>query len=410
MAMMNSLLLLSPLIILSSRDACVRGFTTVAPSAFVGQTKQLSSSITSRSATAGPRMDMEENSIDQFARDEIRRKLFGQSLDQQILVHSGSQEIREQVTDTAENAHGMPWRKSIQEDSPLTYMPFWEWQLDFMKAELSNLQLLDCNPEENKLGQVLNNELDFTYNENLKKKARIVNLCFRSDEYRKIRLTYYDAGDGCQVFNSVWYPDTKYNLPILGVDVLAFNRKRHLAIVDFQPIHEDESMHSSTYEHILSPIKSGYNNLKGQMSSKFYDETKFFSQEMVFGRFEDESIVPNEVFPAFKEYVTTHLDILRNCDVDESLESKSMVLDRQAEYDSYSAERDPAAGLFAAMFGKEWAEGFIHDFLFDMSNMPQEANKAQQQNKVPLHTSPREQSEPKLALQRTREHKVMRSQ
>lgn len=43
------------------------------------------------------------------------------------------------------------------------------------------------------------------------------------------------------------------------------------------------------------------------------------------------------------------------------------VLDRQTAYDTYSAERDPAAGLFASMFGKTWAEDFIYDFLFSRS-------------------------------------------
>ena len=44
-----------------------------------------------------------------------------------------------------------------------------------------------------------------------------------------------------------------------------------------------------------------------------------------------------------------------------------MVLERQKEYDTYSAERDPATGLFAAMYGSEWAGDFVHDFLFSMS-------------------------------------------
>jgi hypothetical protein len=45
-----------------------------------------------------------------------------------------------------------------------------------------------------------------------------------------------------------------------------------------------------------------------------------------------------------------------------------MVLDRQKEYDTYSAERDPATGLFAAMYGADWANDFVHDFLFSMSD------------------------------------------
>ena len=92
----------------------------------------------------------------------------------------------------------------------------------------------------------------------------MVNLEFSSDEYRKIRMTYYDAGDNTQVFNAVWYPDPKYNLPVLGIDLLAFNRKKYLAIVDFQPLHEEEGDHAATFEHLLQPIKEQYDSLKGR--------------------------------------------------------------------------------------------------------------------------------------------------
>jgi 15,16-dihydrobiliverdin:ferredoxin oxidoreductase len=101
------------------------------------------------------------------------------------------------------------------------------------------------------------------------------------------------------------------------------------------------------------------------MSSKFYDETKFFSQQMLFARFDDEKIVTNDLFPAFKSYMRTHLDMVRTTKPNPA--DLKMVLERQKEYDTYSAERDPATGLFTAMYGADWAGDFVHDFLFSMS-------------------------------------------
>merc|ERR1712232_1060389 len=232
-------------------------------------------------------------------------------------------------------AHGMPWSDTIGKtefENPLLYMEFWEWQMDFMKDTLTNLRPLDCG-----IGQ-------FGYKENQSKKARIVSQCYRSDEYRKIRMTYYDAGDNTQVFNSLWYPDAAYNLPVLGIDLLAFNRKKYLGIIDFQPLHEEESDHAMLFEHRLQPIKDDYDSLKGRMSSKFYDETQFFSQQMLFSRFDSESVVHEELFPAFQSYVKTHLNLVRSTNAKPSDSGK--VLARQKEYDTYSAERDPAMGLF----------------------------------------------------------------
>lgn len=256
----------------------------------------------------------------------------------------------------AEVAHGMPWRETIGDSDkvdPLIYMQFWEWQLDHMKKCLTNLETDDSSLA------------DFGFKANEEKKARIVSQCYKSDEYRKIRMTYYDAGDNTQVFNSVWYPDPKYNLPVLGIDLLAFNRKKYLAIVDFQPIHENEEDHACTFEHRLSPIKNQYESLKGRMSSKFYDETQFFSQEMLFARFEDEEVVRDDLFPAFKRYVMMHNRLIRETEPND--QGTASVLERQKAYDTYSAERDPATGLFAAMFGKEWADEYVFDFLFSLS-------------------------------------------
>lgn len=340
--------------------ACVDSFSS--QGAFVGRSSALHSS-SSISSSAGHvtalRMDLERDTTLEFSADVARRSI------DEILEANRKTKM---TIDEAEAEHGMPWKTSIDPKSSfseagedLLYMPFWEWQLSFMKENLTNLRVVKCTNEMN---------TDFSFNENSKKKARIVNICATSDEYRKIRMTYYDAGDGAQVFNSVWYPDPKYNLPVLGVDLLAFNRKKYLAIVDFQPLHSEEEEHASTFEHLLEPIKNKYDSLKGKMSSKFYDETQFFSQQMLFARFEDEKVVDQDLFPAFKQYVKTHLDLVRGTEAD--TENVSQVLDRQRAYDSYSAERDPATGLFAAMFGADWAHEFVYDFLFSLSETPKE--------------------------------------
>eukprot|EP00978_Attheya_sp_CCMP212_P036839 scaffold169925_cov60-Attheya_sp.AAC.1 len=69
--------------------------------------------------------------------------------------------------------------------------------------------------------------------------------------------------------------------------------------------------------------------------------------------------------PAFQRYVGAHVDMLRQ--TEPSVPQMDFVLDRQQAYDTYSAERDPATGLFASMFGKEWADQFVYNFLFSMS-------------------------------------------
>lgn len=330
----------------------VEAFSPTGASSFVGPSNRLATS--SPLASTVLKMDA-EGSLDRRSVKSIERKLAeaNLSLNPRASLTTPSPSIS---VDEMEVTNGMPWNDSIGESDypdPLLYMPFWEWQIQHMKENLTNLQA-----DETSLS-------DFGHNANDKKKARIVNQCYSSDEYRKIRMTYYDAGDNTQVFNSVWYPDPKYNLPVLGIDLLAFNRKKYLAIVDFQPLHGNEEDHATTYEDRLRPIKDQYESLKGRMSSKFYDETQFFSQQMLFARFEDESVVAKDLFPAFKRYVNLHNKLVKEVEPDDG--NQEAILDRQKEYDTYSAERDPATGLFAAMFGKEWADDFVFDFLFSLS-------------------------------------------
>jgi len=329
-------------------------------------------------------MDVEGDSIDQLSQEKINRLLFaGKALPKSLKIKDNKTRsfLNEDISfdaqlQAAQTRHGMPWQDSIQQGKPLLYMPFWDWQMSFMKETLTNLEMVPM-------------EERFEFIENKKKKARMFNLEFKSDEYRKIRMTYYDAGEGCQVFNSVWYPDAKYNLPVLGIDLLSFGGKKYLTIVDFQPIHESEEDHAFTFEDRLAPVKASYPSLKGKMSSKFYDETKFFSQEMLFARFEDVNVINDELYEAFQKYVTMHTDMVRECTPEDNSQSKKAVLGRHAAYDTYSAARDPATGLFAAMFGKEWADDFVYDFLFSLSERSEESTQnvtGPQRPQAPLKT------------------------
>lgn len=261
----------------------------------------------------------------------------------------------------AQSRVGMPWQTSIDptHDEELLYMPFWEWQLEYMKENLQNLR---PTPVTN-----LDGTIDFSLHTNVKEKARIVNLCFESDEYRKIRMTYYDAGHKTQVFNSLWYP--RANLPVLGIDLLQFYGKKHLAVVDFQPLYHKEEHHDLTFSHLLQPIQAQYPSLQGKMSNRFYDETQFFSQHMLFSRFEDTSVVEKELYPAFQDYVKTHVDLSKStC----SSGGRETPWKRHAAYDAYSAKRDPATAMFEKMFGKQWADDFVEEFLFSLSRYHKE--------------------------------------
>lgn len=262
------------------------------------------------------------------------------------------------VTDTSQATIGMPWTESVVPMQELTFMPFWMHQMDFMKSHLTNLR---ASPATNKAGT---RQFSLSEGDNV----RIANLSFSSSHFRKIRMTYYDAGPQVQVFNSLWYPAAEYNLPVLGIDLLQFQGgKKHLAVMDFQPIHESQEGHAvSNYEELLlKPIRDQYPLLQGKMSPRFYDENQFFSKAMLFARFQDPSLVEQDVMPAFQQILDAYLTLVHNANP--SLDHTHRVLERQRAYDVYSANRDPALHMFKAKFGETWADEFVHEFLFDKS-------------------------------------------
>ena len=260
------------------------------------------------------------------------------------------------VIDVAQQRIGMPLSDSVHSGADLTFMPFWEQQIRYMNEHLTDLREIPVTD--------LDETIDFSIAENPVKGARILNLCFSSKEFRKIRLTYYDAGLNTQVFNSLWYPAEEYNLPLLGIDLLKLaGGKKYLAVVDFQPIHDKEHEHAQPYEYLMKPIRREYPSLQGQMSKRFYDENQFFSREMLFSRFEDAAIINRDLMPAFCQYIDTYLKLIKST----TPEYNPSTLNGHRAYDTYSASRDPAIHMFNSMFGQEWAEKFVHEFLFDLS-------------------------------------------
>ena len=185
-------------------------------------------------------------------------------------------------------------------------------------------------------------------------------------EFRRWRITRLDAGDSLQVLNSVAYPNYKNDMPIMGIDLLWFEKKQKLvAILDFQPLVQDKE-YFDRYFNGLKNLKKYFNEFNYDMNSNIYDPNKYFSPWALFckgGNFEAKNILP-KVFSAFLNCYWLNLDLSKV--TENYIESKKIIL-LHSDYDKYSAEKDPAHGLFSGFFGKEWSEKYMKEFLFPLS-------------------------------------------
>lgn len=205
--------------------------------------------------------------------------------------------------------------------------------------------------------------LDRNVSERGRSPATIQSWCYRCPQLRKIRYTYIDAGEAAQVFNSVLYPDHRYDMPLLGIDLLSFGKSKILVVLDFQPLFREET-YQRRYVDRMQGVYERYLDLAQNLGMKFYDANQYFSKYLLFAKTDAET-VSSRVFPAFQDYIELYWQLLAEATPSDDPEAIARVVQAQKDYDQYSAERDPAHGLFSSYFGSEWAERFLYDFLFE---------------------------------------------
>lgn len=205
--------------------------------------------------------------------------------------------------------------------------------------------------------------LAYNVSERGKNRAEIQSWCYSSPQLRKIRYTYIDAGESAQVLNCVAYPDCRYDLPILGIDLLSFGKKKILVVIDFQPLFRDPE-YKARYVAPMRALRDKYDDLAQDLGMKFYDANRYFSENLLFAK-TDAVTVERRVFPAFQDYLRLYWELLDAAEPARDPQEIQRVAAAQQDYDRYSAERDPAHGLFSSYFGAEWAERFLYEFLFE---------------------------------------------
>jgi len=231
------------------------------------------------------------------------------------------------------------------------YKPFLEYleRLLFQKFDLQSRPI----PE----------GLESCISERGKNPATIRSWCYQCPELRKIRYTYIDAGASAQIFNSVIYPSPQYELPLLGVDFLSFGQVKNLIVMDFQPLFQDQA-YLTKYIHPLKALHDKYPDLSQNLEMKFYDANQYFSKYLLFAKTDPET-VKTRVLEAFKDYLNLYWEMLDAATPLTDPSDIQRIIKAQKDYDQYSADRDPASGLFSSYFGHDWSEKFLYGFLFE---------------------------------------------
>lgn len=188
--------------------------------------------------------------------------------------------------------------------------------------------------------------------------------CYQCSALRRIRYTYIDGGETAQIFNSVIYPDYRYNLPIFGADFLTFG-DRVLIAIDLQPL-EPTLAPNSLVSRLLKPIHQTYQPYTQPLPPRRKDDHRYFSPYILFAK-TDRATAQQYAFSAYQDYLKAYWQAIAQTQPHANPHRVQRVRAAHRAYDLYSAEHDPGFGLFASYFGREWAWRFVHEFLFVMS-------------------------------------------
>ena len=184
--------------------------------------------------------------------------------------------------------------------------------------------------------------------------------------FRRWRVTRLDAGDTVQVLNSVAYPVYENDQPILGIDLLWFGaRQKLVAVLDFQPLIQDKAYLNRHFQG-LKQLHAHYPELSGEETMRSFDPHQYFSPWLLFCRGGAEE-ASKSLPTAFDKFLQCYWELSASAAQSTADIDTERVQELQINYDRYSAERDPAHGLFTSHFGKDWSDRFLHQFLFPAS-------------------------------------------
>jgi len=188
---------------------------------------------------------------------------------------------------------------------------------------------------------------------------------------RRYRTALVRNGGQLQAFNAVLYPSYELGpVPILGVDVLSFNNHQRLLFgVDWAPM---QTSADYAEEHItphVAQVRQKYAALLLEPSGKFYGEApEFFSSQIFFSRPSGPEALSEggPLWEVFEEYCSRYVRMIRAATATgaASEDASALAKQRQAAFDTWHAERDPAVPVFRRLFGETWTDEYVHEVLF----------------------------------------------
>ena len=169
------------------------------------------------------------------------------------------------------------------------------------------------------------------------------------------------------VLNFLIIPNSKYNIPFLGVDFVTLPHL-HLLVLDFQPsLFPLEKQFDNDLLMQIINLKNDCHQIVPRAEKMSSEVEKFFSPGMIWSKLpinkHSENLIAGQIYKSFTDYFDLYLKILVDSNsVTTNLQNE--IVKGQQSYLEYRKEKDPARPMLTKLFGKEFTEELINNVLF----------------------------------------------
>ena len=184
--------------------------------------------------------------------------------------------------------------------------------------------------------------------------SEIRSYVWRGESIRRARVCELNIPGKFTAETLVIYPDWHTQTPILGTEYITIADRKFFGAIDFHPLLQTPEYSEKWIEEYLYDFPE-----RETETSKFYDISKYFSSK--FWMKKSESDFSTKYSDWADRYMGRYQMALMGGELGES----NWRL--HADYDKHMALNDPAHGILKSYFGSEFADFYVHKFLFDLS-------------------------------------------
>jgi hypothetical protein len=182
------------------------------------------------------------------------------------------------------------------------------------------------------------------------KDSKLESFLYSGQYITKSRITNITKGS-TSIYNNIIYPKTGKNLPCLGMDLMAFFQNKVILTFDFQ--HPKENY---DFDHKIVRENMG-EYLDNTKEIRFFEPGNHFSRYVFVRKCHMDEV--DQYLPDFEKYVETYAKLL------EEYKPDGEDLNEFVDFDNYMLKLDPVSGYMQSNFGKEFAEKYVNEFLFE---------------------------------------------